>query len=288
MDGHPVIAVRCRLHPGLGLADRRPFGPANPDRGGELGLAPGPVEEHDQPPGDQLGHVGAEVVLHQGQGQVDAGRHAGARPHGPVADVDRVGVDLDRAGTRTASWSARAQWVVTRRPSSSPASAASRAPEQTVATRRARSGSGSDPADQLGVAPGRVHPAAAGQQQGVEALAVGRRGGRHQGDAALTGHRTRVGGHHATRRSRRRCRGRRRPGRAPANTSNGPVTSRDWTPGKARMATVRRGHASMVDRLADGVNDMYPTNSATGPDRAPARTPTAPGPVRATPGRCLW
>jgi hypothetical protein len=45
---------------------------------------PGAVQEHHQPAGHGLCHLDTEVVLHEGQGQVDAGRDAGAGPELPV------------------------------------------------------------------------------------------------------------------------------------------------------------------------------------------------------------
>ena len=100
-----------------------------------------PVEEHHQPAGDGLGHIDAEVLLDQRQREVDAGGHPRTRPVLAVADVDRIGVDGD-PGYSAASWRARAQCVVTRRPSNSPAAAPRNAPEQTVATRRSVGRSG--------------------------------------------------------------------------------------------------------------------------------------------------
>ena len=80
----------------LARAHGRAFGPRDPHRCGELGLAAGTVEEHHQPAGDGLGDVGAVVVLDQRQGEVDAGGDAGGGPHVPVAGVDRIGIDLQR------------------------------------------------------------------------------------------------------------------------------------------------------------------------------------------------
>ena len=71
-------------------------GSSGPHRSGELRLAARAVEEHHQPAGHVLGHVAAEVVLHQCQGEIDAGGHPGRRPHIAVAPVDRVGIDGGR------------------------------------------------------------------------------------------------------------------------------------------------------------------------------------------------
>ena len=85
-----AASTRCLDRPHGG-----PLGPGDPHRRGELGLPAGPVEEHDQPAGDRLGDVPAEVLVHQGQGQVDPGGDPGAGPVLPVTDVDGVGVDLE-------------------------------------------------------------------------------------------------------------------------------------------------------------------------------------------------
>lgn len=50
--------------------------------------------------GDGEGHVPAQVLLDQGEGEVDAGGDTGGGGDLTVADVDGVGVDLDgRVGT---------------------------------------------------------------------------------------------------------------------------------------------------------------------------------------------
>ena len=49
--------------------------------GAELGLVAGPAQEDDEDPGHVAGDVGAEVLLHEGQEQVEAGGDAGRGPH---------------------------------------------------------------------------------------------------------------------------------------------------------------------------------------------------------------
>ena len=79
----------------LGPADRLVVRPVAPDRRGELALRAGPAQEHDEPAGARLGDVDTVVVLDEGERDVDAGGHAGRRPHVAVAGPDRVGVDVD-------------------------------------------------------------------------------------------------------------------------------------------------------------------------------------------------
>ena len=66
----------------------------------------------------------------------------------PSRCVDRVGVDRQPRVARRPAASARAQCVVTVRPSSRPASAARNAPLHTVATRRLRAPRRADPVDE--------------------------------------------------------------------------------------------------------------------------------------------
>ena len=91
--GKAVVATGRRLDEGLHGPDGRALGAGDPDRRGELGLSPRAVQEHDQPAGHRLGHLDPEVVLDEGQREVDAGRHPCAGPVLAVADVDGVGVD---------------------------------------------------------------------------------------------------------------------------------------------------------------------------------------------------
>jgi hypothetical protein len=65
----------------------------------ELGLASGPAQEHDQVPRDPKRGVPAEVVLDQGEREVDPGGDARrgeegrGSGRGAVPHEDRVGVD---------------------------------------------------------------------------------------------------------------------------------------------------------------------------------------------------
>src|SRR3954447_18708058 len=64
--------------------------------GAELGLAAGALDEDDEPAGGLEGGRTAEVLLDEREREIHPGRHAGRGPHVAVADVDRLGVDLDR------------------------------------------------------------------------------------------------------------------------------------------------------------------------------------------------
>ncbi len=63
--------------------------------GAELGLVPGPAQEDHQVTGDQQRGLPSEVLLDQGQCQVDPGGDPGRGGDVPVPDVDRIGVHLD-------------------------------------------------------------------------------------------------------------------------------------------------------------------------------------------------
>ena len=92
-SGQTMVASRGGLDERLHGPEGRAFGAGDPHRRRELGLPSGTVQEHDQPAGHGLGHVDAEVLLHQRQREVDAGGDPRARPVLPVADVDGIGVD---------------------------------------------------------------------------------------------------------------------------------------------------------------------------------------------------
>ena len=83
--------------------------------------------------GDPLADGGAAVFADHVQAEVDAGAQPGRRHHLSFVDVERGRVHLD-PGKRLASSSAKAQWVVARRPSSRPAWASAKAPVQTEST----------------------------------------------------------------------------------------------------------------------------------------------------------
>ena len=95
-DGNPVVAVGLALDQVLDGPHRRPLRSGHPHRCGELGLSTGAVKEHDQPSGHRLGHLVAQVVLDEGEGQIDPGGDPGTGPVLPVPDVDRIGIDLQR------------------------------------------------------------------------------------------------------------------------------------------------------------------------------------------------
>jgi hypothetical protein len=83
--GDPLLDLAQRLAPrGLGG-----------QLGAELGLVAGPAQEHHQVPGDGEGGLPAEVLLDQGERQVDAGGDARGRGDVAVTDEDGIGVDVD-------------------------------------------------------------------------------------------------------------------------------------------------------------------------------------------------
>jgi len=87
--GQPVVTAGRGLDPVLDGPDGRTLRPGHPDRRGELGLAARPVQEHDQPPGQRLGDVGAQVLGDHGQGRSAAHR---CHPHQvPAAPAQRRG-----------------------------------------------------------------------------------------------------------------------------------------------------------------------------------------------------
>ena len=127
MAGDPALELAQRI------ARRRPA--ARPRA--ELGLAAGALQEHDELARDPQRDVGAEVVRHERQREVDPRGDAGRRPDVAVADPDRLGIDRDR---RVAARQRVAPGPVGGRAAAveQPAAARTNAPVQTEATRRAR------------------------------------------------------------------------------------------------------------------------------------------------------
>ena len=68
---------------------------ASAEVGAELGLAAGPLEEEDQPASDLHRDLAPQVLLDQRQGEVHARGDARRCPDVPVADEDRLGIDLE-------------------------------------------------------------------------------------------------------------------------------------------------------------------------------------------------
>jgi hypothetical protein len=89
------VGRRVLGDPLLHLAERLPLRELGGELRAELRLAAGAAQEHDQLAGDGEGGVAAEVVLDQGEREVDAGRDPGRGGEGAVLDVDRVGIDGD-------------------------------------------------------------------------------------------------------------------------------------------------------------------------------------------------
>ena len=127
-----MIGGRVVVDVVLGGSHGRPGGPGYPDGCSELGLPARTMQEHHHPARHGLGDVAAVVGFDHRQGQIDPGGDSGRRPHVSVAAVDGVGIDRDPR-VLVGQLPCAAQWVVTVRPSSRPASAAMNAPVHTVA-----------------------------------------------------------------------------------------------------------------------------------------------------------
>ena len=188
-----MVVARDRLDAGLGVPHRRAHGPADPDRSGELGLPTGSVEEHHQPAGDELRDIGAEVVLHQGQGQVDARRDPGARPDGAVANVDRVGIHHHRG---VVAGELRCPGPVRGDPPTveDPGFGGQERPGAHGGHPSGARGGTAHPVDEPRVVSGGLDPTTTGKEQGVDpGPGHGQRPG-SEGEPALRGDRARVGG----------------------------------------------------------------------------------------------
>jgi len=77
------------------IAHRRRLHRRQTQRRAVLALPARTAQVHDQGARHGQRDVGAEVLLDQGQRQVDGGGHPGRGEHVAVADVDRVGLDLE-------------------------------------------------------------------------------------------------------------------------------------------------------------------------------------------------
>jgi len=167
--GQPVVTAGRGLDAILDGPDGGAPGPGHPDRRGELGLAARPVQEHDQPPGQRLGDIGAQVVGDQGKCQVDAGGDPGARPDLAVMDIERIRIHFQR-------W-VRGLQLLRRSPvSGHPApiqqprgggDEGARAHHRDPA---GPAGGGTDEGDQVRVGTGRPGAGTARQHQGVDPL----------------------------------------------------------------------------------------------------------------------
>jgi cell division septum initiation protein DivIVA len=83
-----------------GLAQRLALGLLGGERGAELRLVAGTAQEQHEVTGDRKRGRAVEVVLDEREREVHPGGYPGGGPELPVADVDRLGVDVHR-GMRT-------------------------------------------------------------------------------------------------------------------------------------------------------------------------------------------
>lgn len=183
--GQPVITAGRGLDAVLDGPDRRALGPGHPDRRGELGLAARPVQKHDQPPGQRLGDVGAQVVGDQSERQIDARGDPGAGPDVAVANVERVGVHVNGRVFRL-QLLRRGPVGGHPAPVEQPGGGGD---ESARAHRRdppAPAGRGTDEGDQVRVGAGRSCTRTARQHQGVDPLARARQRRGAEFQAALT------------------------------------------------------------------------------------------------------
>ena len=182
------------------------------------------------------------------------------RPHVAVAHGRSGRRRRASAGYSSASWSARAQCVVTVRPSSSPASAARNAPVHTVASRRTAAAAGAiQPTSSSASARARVDALAAGEQQRVDRAVGGPGSGSADSSQAALGREPRRRATPATRRSRRRA-----ARRATAVVGSGEHLVRpdgvEWlqpakatittSPGQPDRSRSARSARPMLDRIA--------------------------------------
>lgn len=155
------------------------------------------------------------------------------------------------SGYRRANVPQTRQWVVARRPASSPASARTNAPLHTDTTRRARSACArshrtiTGSVSRVPSPPGTITVSGAGtadrSASGTRVRPLDVRTAAPPGLAVIT----------------------RYAAPAPAKTSNGPVTSRLCTPANSRIRTLRPDMPTSLRPGGDGSNAVDPTFSAT-------------------------
>jgi len=134
--------------------------------GAELRLPAGAFKEDDEVPSDAQGEAAAQVVLEQGQGQVNAGGDAGRGPEGAIPDVDRVWLDADggvAAGEVGALEPVRCRSAVVEETGFGQQEGAGADGGDSAGV----AGAGADPVDQGWVLGGSGYAGAAGNQQGV-------------------------------------------------------------------------------------------------------------------------
>src|SRR5262245_28274806 len=165
--GHRQVLGRVVGDEGLEVAERVTLGELPAELGAELRLPARPAQEQDEPARDFEGDSSPEVFIHQIQGEIDAGGHAGGRAHRAFPDEDRV---LLHANARVATGQ-----LVAGRPVRGGAAAIQEArlgKEEGARADRgdtARSASGSaDPAHEGAIARGLLDAGAARHDQGVD------------------------------------------------------------------------------------------------------------------------
>ena len=271
--GQSMVAIRGGFHQRLHGAHSRSLGSWSPHRCGELCLPAGPSQEHHQPARHRLGHVHSMIVLHQCEGEVDAGGHASAGPHVTVAHVDRVGVD--RHGGELLLQPICSGPVRGHPPPVEQArlrcQECTRAHRrQSPATRRCRG----DPLDERAILAGFEDAPSAGQQQRVDLLVGSRQQVGRQPEPRVAAHQAAAGGHQ-------------RRGVA-ATASDAGYRLIGAAEHIERPDCIERLHASKADdddaargaprhdlsmnRHPHGVNDKFPTISAIMSDRLPTGT----------------
>ncbi|MEA2201943.1 MAG: cyclohexyl-isocyanide hydratase [Solirubrobacteraceae bacterium] len=78
-----------------GLAQRLALGLLGGERRAELRLVSGTAQKQDEVTCDRERRVAVQVLLHERERQVHAGRHPGRRPDRAIANEDRLRVDVD-------------------------------------------------------------------------------------------------------------------------------------------------------------------------------------------------
>ena len=236
---HRESAGGVRAHPLLHLAQRLALGGLRGQRRAELRLPAGALHEHHQPARHLERRLGAEVVLHQRQRQVDA-----RRSRRPRSTRRRRARRCCRARPRH-RWVALAEPVDRRPVGRDPAAVEQSRPGQ-------QEGAGAHRGHAPGAPGGVARPSARAPRRAAAALhAAARRPPRacrsargHAAGGAVEASRVRpllvakrpaAGGHDLRRSS---CRG--PVARPRANTSSGPTKSSDCAPSKA-TSTMRRG-----------------------------------------------
>ncbi|GAA3037694.1 hypothetical protein GCM10020000_14600 [Streptomyces olivoverticillatus] len=243
--------------PVLDLAQRGALGGLRGELGAELPLVAGAAQEHHQAPGDGERGLAAEVLLHQGEREVDARGDPGRGGDPAVPHEDGFGVHPQRGIPLGEGLAVR------------PVGGDAAAVEQAGRGEREGAGAHGDQppgAGPLFAQPGRepgiglAGAVAAGHQEDVGRRAVRERRVGHQAQAAAGADRAAVDGRGA------HPVGVRAPelGGFGEHLEGGPVTSRLWTPSKRTISTVRLGVMTTMlgGRPPHDCNDENPTYPA--------------------------